>query len=168
MTANLDELTKEHQDLRRRLEQLKQIADLIDLAPVEVVIVELEEADQLLNHHVLPHARAEEEVLYRAYDQVANSPWATDTMKRDHAEVVDLTQQLTSLRLHLFTDALTTEQKQDLRRIIFGLYTVLRLHLRHEEELILPRIAASVTQEAADQIVTSMQSAEARYRAHVV
>lgn len=168
MTASLGELTKEHQELRARIEQLKQTADLVDLASVEVVIVELEEADQFLNHHVLPHARAEEEVLYRAYDQVANSRWATDTMKRDHAEVMKLAQQLTSLRLHLFTDPLTTEQKQDLRRIIFGLYTVLRLHLRHEEEIILPRVEAAITQEAADQIIASMEAAQLRHRAEVV
>ncbi|MGE0057272.1 MAG: hemerythrin domain-containing protein [Dehalococcoidia bacterium] len=168
MTASLDALKTEHRELRDRIDQLKQTADLIDLASVEVVIVELEEAEQFLNHHILPHARAEEEVLYRAYDQVANSPWATDTMKRDHAEVLKLTQQLTALRLQLFTDPLTTEQKQELRRIIYGLYTVLRLHLRHEEEIILPRIEAAVTQEAADQIVGSMDTAAARHRAEVV
>ena len=168
MTATLSSLREEHRELLPRVEWLKEVADLVDLASVEAVITELEEAYIFLTHHVLPHARAEEETLYRAYDQVANSPWATDTMKRDHAEVEKLTQELIGLRLLLFTDALTNEQKQELRRVMFGLYTLLKIHFRNEEELILPRIEAGITQEAADQLTASMAKAEKAHRSAVV
>lgn len=164
MPATLTSLREEHQALLPKLGQLKQTADLIELAPVEAVIAELEEAYLFLEHHILPHAKAEEEVLYRAYDQVANSPWATDTMRRDHDEIEKLTRELIALRLTLFTDALTLDQKHNLRRILYGLNAVLNLHLRNEEDLILPRIEAAITQEAADQIVRSMEQVAAKQR----
>jgi hypothetical protein len=81
-------------------------------------------------------------------------------MRRDHREVEKLTQDLIALRLHVYMDPLTTEQKQDLRRILFGLYTLLRLHFNHEEELILPRLEAALGDEAAHQIITSMKHEE--------
>ncbi len=162
MTASLGAIRAEHETLRGRLETLRETADLIELAPVEAVITELEEAYLFLEHHILPHARAEEDVLYRAYDQVANSPWATDTMRRDHDEIEKLTRELIGLRLMLSTTALTVDQKHSLRRIIYGLYAVLSLHLGNEEQLILPRLEAALTQEAADQILTSMDLIEVK------
>jgi iron-sulfur cluster repair protein YtfE (RIC family) len=160
MTASLAEIRNEHRDLLPRIDSLKNVADLIDLASTEAVVMELEESLTFLNLHLIPHAQAEEEVLYRAYDQVANSPWATDTMKRDHKEVEVMVQDLTALRLHVYMDPLTPEQKQELRRILYGLYTLLRLHFRNEEELILPRLEAAIPQEGADQILASMKHVE--------
>jgi iron-sulfur cluster repair protein YtfE (RIC family) len=160
MTTNLNEIREEHRDFIPRIESLKETANLIDLASTEAVVLELEEAMMFLNRHLIPHAQAEEEVLYRAYDQVANSPWATDTMRRDHREVEKLTQELTALRLHIYMDSLTTEQKQNLRSILFGLHTLLRLHFKHEEELILPRLEAALGEEAAYQLITSLKSEE--------
>lgn len=162
MTATLTAIRNEHEALRHHLDQLKTAADLIELSAVEAVVAELEDAYLFLERHILPHAKAEEEVLYRAYDQVANSPWATDTMRRDHEEVAELTKELLAVRLKLFTDPLTLHQKHELRRILYGLHAVLSLHLRHEEQIILPRIEAAVTQEAADQMMRSMEQLEAK------
>lgn len=164
MTATLGNLREEHRELLPRIEALKDAADLAELAPVEEVVKELEAAYLFLEQHVLPHARAEEETLYRAYDQVASSPWATDTMRRDHNEIERLTKDLLALRQAVSMNPLTSEQKNELGRVMYGLYAVLTLHLRHEEELILPRIEAAITQEAADQIIASMAETEARLK----
>jgi iron-sulfur cluster repair protein YtfE (RIC family) len=161
-------LHQEHQELEGGLARLKETAELVDLASVENVVLELEEAYQFLSRHLVPHARAEEDVLYRAYDQVANSPWATDTLRRDHAEIQRLTQELLGLRLQLYTDPLTVEQKHETRRILLSLYAVLRLHFSHEEQLLLPRLSEAISQEAADQLVASMERAEETYRAATV
>jgi hypothetical protein len=164
MAATLTALREEHKELLPRIEQIKQAADLIELASVEALIMEIEESHMFLTHHLLPHAQAEEDVLYRAYDQVAQSPWATDTMRRDHAAIMELADELIGQRLLLFTDAPTVEQKHELRRILYGLYTLIRQHFRQEEELILPRIEAGMTQEAADQMMESLEKAAATHR----
>ena len=168
MTAKLTALRQEHQELLPKIEQLKQAADLIELASVEALIVELEEAYMFLTHHLLPHAQAEEEVLYRAYDQIANSPWATDTMRLDHAAIAELTQELVAKRLMLSTDQPTTDQKHELRRILYGLYALVRRHFRQEEDLLLPRIEDALDQEAADKLMDSMEKAASERRAHVL
>jgi hemerythrin len=86
-------------------------------------------------------------------------------MRRDHATIAGLSEELAYLSSQLATNALTTQQKQDLRRILYGLYTLIRQHFSHEEDLLLPRIEAAVTQEAADRLIQSMEVATAGYRA---
>lgn len=167
MTASLTALRLEHRELLPKIEQLKQVADLVDLAPVEKLAREIEVADVFLRHDLTPHAKAEEDVLYRAYDQVANSPWATDTMRRDHAAIAGLSEELVHQRSQLSMDPLTIQQKHDLRRILYGLYTLIKQHFSHEEDLILPRIEAAVTPEAAHQLMQSMEVAATAYRAHL-
>ena len=167
MTATLTALRQEHRELLPKIEGLRQVADLVDLALVEKLAREIEEADVFLSHDLIPHAKAEEDVLYRAYDQVANSPWATDTMRRDHAAIAGLSDELSHQRSGLSTDSLSVRQKQDLRRILYGLYTLIKQHFSHEEELILPRIEAAITQEAARQLMQSMEVAATGYRAHL-
>jgi hemerythrin-like domain-containing protein len=164
MAYILEGLHQEHEELWPRIEAIKEAGDLIDLAPVEVVIHEVEEIDQFLTLHLIPHARAEEEVLYRAYDQVAASPWASETMRKDHAEVVKLRQALVALRLKLFTDPLTSEQKQEARQILYALHALLKLHFEKEEELLIPRIESGLTEEGAHQLIESMEKAVTAYR----
>jgi hemerythrin-like domain-containing protein len=165
MTATLNALRQEHHELLPRIEHLKQVADVVDLVPVGELGSQVGEVEGFLRRDLTPHARAEEDVLYRAYDQVADSPWATDTMRRDHATIAGLSEELAYLSSQLATNALTTQQKQDLRRILYGLYTLIRQHFSHEEDLLLPRIEAAVTQEAADRLIQSMEVATAGYRA---
>ena len=167
MTATLNALRQEHNELLPRIEQIKQVADLVDRAPVNELGSQIEEAEGFLRRDLTPHAKAEEDVLYRAYDQVANSPWATDTMRRDHATIAGLSEELAHQRSRLVKNALTTQQKQDLRRILYGLYTLIKQHFSHEEDLLLPRIEAAVTQEAADRLMQSMEVAAAGYRANL-
>jgi hemerythrin-like domain-containing protein len=159
MTASLSRLHEEHETLWKGIESLKETADLIELAPPEALLIELEEDHIFLFRHLLPHAEAEENVLYRAYDQLANSPWATETMRRDHAAILAFADELTAVQLQLSMDAATPEQKQELRRILYGLYALLKIHFAKEEELLLPRLEEALSQEAADQLLDSMEAA---------
>jgi hemerythrin-like domain-containing protein len=164
MPATLTALRKEHGELLSRVEQLKVAAELVDSAPLEELTRELQESVDFLSDALIPHARAEEVVLYRAYDQVANSPWATDMLRRDHAAIVALSQQLADQSSELSTEALASNQKQELRRVLYGLYALLKQHFSYEEDLLLPRIEAAVTQEGADQLMQSMETAAVSQR----
>lgn len=158
MATITSKLHQTHEDLRAGLASIKETADLIDLASTEALKEELSMNEQFLRYHLLPHARAEEEVMYRAYDGLANSPWATDTMRHDHDEVERLTEELSAAELGLFMERPSDEQKLELRRVLYGLYAVLKLHFDKEEALLLPRLEDGLTQDAADGMLSRMEA----------
>jgi hemerythrin-like domain-containing protein len=165
MTAILTGLRAEHEELRPKIERIRLAAELIDAAAPDALTAALEETTAFLIDDLTPHARAEEEVLYRAYDQVADSPWATDFMRRDHAAIAAFTEELVRLKLGVVFANLDKAQAQELRRVLYGLYTLIRQHFENEEQTILPRIEGAITQDAADELMESMESAAARFRA---
>jgi hypothetical protein len=165
MSSNLSPIRDEHQEMQPHIASLKSVADWIDLTPPQELKRQLTEGADFLNRRLMPHAVAEEEVLYRAYDQVAGSPWASDTMRREHTEIEKLAGELSTFATVAPMDELTIEARRDLRRIVLGLYALLHMHFRHEEEQILPRLEDAITQEAADQIIASMTDIERRQQA---
>jgi len=83
---------------------------------------------------------------------------ATDTMSRDHLEVIRLTEELEALRLHLFYSPLSESDEQALRRVLYGLYAIIKLHLAKEEEIYLPMLEARLDAEEVKRLVKVMES----------
>jgi len=108
-------------------------------------------------HHLIPHAQAEEQVLYPTVGRLLRTLEATDTMSRDHLEIIRLTEELESLRLHLFYAPLTESEEQALRRVLYGLYAIIKLHLAKEEEIYLPILEAHLHPEEVDRMVEGME-----------
>ena len=77
------------------------------------------------SRQLIPHAAAEEEVLYPAVAKILGSPQATATMSRDHIEVTRLTEQLGWLRSQ--GTSFDLEQMKNLRRVLYGLYALLKV-----------------------------------------
>jgi iron-sulfur cluster repair protein YtfE (RIC family) len=110
-----------------------------------------------LIHHLIPHAQAEEQVLYPAVGRLLRAVEATETMSRDHLEVIRLTEELEALRLRLFYTPLSESDKQALRRILYGLYAIIKLHLAKEEEIYLPILEARLPAGEVDHLVKAME-----------
>jgi iron-sulfur cluster repair protein YtfE (RIC family) len=157
VAGTLDRLREEHRDLAIELEELKTTGDLAVSEDLDQLSQRLQTNLGYLSDHLLPHARAEEQVVYRAYDQLANSPWATDTLRRDHAEVVRLTGELAELSRHAASGPLTPALRREIQRLLYGLHALLRLHFDHEEALILPRLEAGLSEDAARQLLDSLE-----------
>jgi iron-sulfur cluster repair protein YtfE (RIC family) len=109
-----------------------------------------------LIHQLIPHAQAEEQVLYPAVGRLLRALEATETMSRDHLEVIRLTEELEALRLHLFYAPLSESDEQTLRRVLYGLYAIIKLHLAKEEEIYLPILEARLSAEEVDHLVEAM------------
>ncbi|HEX5164244.1 MAG TPA: hemerythrin domain-containing protein, partial [Thermomicrobiales bacterium] len=135
-------------------------ADAVSTAPPEQLQRHIEEAYAFLAHHLIPHAHAEEEALYPVVAQLMGAPEATATMRRDHVEVGQLTEELNSLRRSLATSAAPTpELEQALRRVLYGLYAVVTLHFAKEEEVYLPLLDARLTPDTARTMFAAMHAA---------
>jgi hemerythrin-like domain-containing protein len=104
----------------------------------------------------VPHAKAEEEALYPAVEKAMGAPGATRTMSRDHVEVVALTEELHAVREAAGTRAFSAEQVHELRRILYGLYALVKVHFAKEEEVYLPILDERLSEADADAMFAAM------------
>lgn len=126
----------------------------------------LDEAYDFLAHHLIPHAYAEERALYPVVQKVMGASEATRTMVRDHVEIGRLTDELAVLRAELLSVPVTGVQVQALRRVLYGLYALVKVHFAKEEEVYLPLLDARLSSAEAQQMFEAMEAAahEAKQR----
>ena len=149
-------LRDEHQDLLPRVESLRAAAEAAD-GDARTLPAALDDVLAFLRDHLIPHAQAEDVALYPKVEQVMAAPRATATMRRDHVEVVTLTQQLQNLRDGL-TAQPAVDQRRALQRVLYGLYAIIRLHFAKEEELYLPVLDAGLAPEDAEAMFRAMHA----------
>jgi Hemerythrin HHE cation binding domain len=90
MTSDLatGPLRAEHRELPPHLRALQTAADELAQMDRSEAVRTLGDIVAFLRDHLVPHARAEEAVLYPAVEEAMNAPGATATMRADHAEIV--------------------------------------------------------------------------------
>jgi iron-sulfur cluster repair protein YtfE (RIC family) len=151
-------LHDEHQHLLPRVETLRKAAEAADGGADTVLGAALDDALEFLWNHLVPHARAEDAVLYPAVERVMHAPGATATMTRDHVEVVALTGELQRLRDDDLAGEFTPDRRRDARRLLYGLYAMIRLHFAKEEEIYLPLLDAGLTAAQAEEMFAAMHA----------
>lgn len=147
----------EHRELVARIEVLRTLADSIGSTARETLREGVGQAYIFLIHQLIPHAQAEEQVFYPTVGRVLRAVEATETMSRDHLEVIRLTEELEALRLRLFYEPLNTSDEQALRRVLYGLYAIIKLHLAKEEEIYIPLLEARLQPEEVAHLVEAME-----------
>ena len=125
-------LRTEHDAVLPLIEQIRSVANDVsmhdcDLAPVRTLLERLE-------RELLPHERADEELLVPLVDRALGGTNATAAMSRTHAEIEHQIGRLRRLVSGLDNDTVQPEDVIELRRLLYGLYAVLRLHNAQEEE----------------------------------
>jgi iron-sulfur cluster repair protein YtfE (RIC family) len=116
----------------------------------------LDDTVNVLREHLVPHARAEEIVLYPAVEVTMDAPHATDTMVRDHAEIRRRVDRLGALAATVGASPPELPLAEELREQLYGLYAILRLHFLKEEEVLLPVIDAGMTHEQGEAMFADM------------
>jgi iron-sulfur cluster repair protein YtfE (RIC family) len=145
-----DPLREEHRELLPHIEAFREIADSVGEVPADELGRGVNEAYEFLTHHLIPHAVAEDRVLYPTVEQVMGAPGATATMSRDHVEVVALTREL---------DTLGKDDLKALRRTLYGLYALVSLHFAKEEEIYVPLLDGKLTPDQAAELFERMEAA---------
>jgi hemerythrin-like domain-containing protein len=154
-------LRDEHRELLPELEVLREAADGIDLPSAEDRIAQ---ALQFLNAHLIPHAQAEDAALYPIVGRAMGAARATATMSRDHVEVGRLTQELAELLARWRS---TTEERVQGRRLLYGLYALIKVHFAKEEEIYLPLLDEALPPDEAAKMFAAMEAAAATAKAAV-
>jgi len=125
-------LRAEHDAVLPLIEQIRTVADAMstrdrDLPPVRALLHRLE-------GELLPHERADEALLVPLVDRTLGGTDATAALSRTHAEIEHQVGRLRRLLAELDSETVQPEDVVELRRLLYGLYAVLRLHNAQEEE----------------------------------
>ena len=151
---------EEHAHLRPHVEALLEAADVVGSVSNEELRERVDAAYHFLKGHLIPHAIAEDEVLYTKVDELQagrGDTRPTDTMRRDHLEVGGLTERLGGLRERLAERELEPSEERELRAVLYGLYAIVGLHFAKEEEVYLPLLDSRLTVDQAAELHERME-----------
>ena len=123
----------EHRLLRPQLDRIRAVADEIGIVPSADALRDVRAVHQFLVDELEPHEQAEESELYPVLARVLGGTDPTGTMSRAHVEIAHLIRRLGGLLADIGDEADDQDQRE-LRRVLYGLYAVLRLHFAQEEE----------------------------------
>jgi iron-sulfur cluster repair protein YtfE (RIC family) len=153
-----------HRELRPDLERLRQWADEIGVVHIDTVRHRLGAANELLMTRLLPHALAEDEILYPAVRKFVGAQ-AIEMLQRDHGEMLKLTAELNALRRAASADEVGPRFAVEARRILYGLFMLADLHFAKEDEIVLPVLDARCTLVETADLTSAMEHAAARINA---
>lgn len=128
-------LRTEHDSLAPLVERVAAVAD--QLSTQEPTLVEVRDLLEALERDLLPHERADEELLVPLVARALRSHEAVAALSRTHAEIEHQVNRLRRLLDSISADdgePVTAEDVVDLRRLLYGLYAVLKFHNAQEDE----------------------------------
>jgi heavy metal translocating P-type ATPase len=132
--AGLAERHAEHAGLRELADTLRAGAEAI--GPTPTALPTLSEVEQRLRAELLPHQREEERALYPAAAQRLGGLDPMAPLLRMHAEIESLAERVGVLLNLAAAEGDWASVGPELRRTLFGLEALLRLHLTAEEEML--------------------------------
>ncbi len=130
----IQEFSGQHPAIHAAIGAIRAAAEALDTQGPADALVRVRELRALLDREVQPHEEAEQTVLYPVLDRLLGGTDATGTMSRAHGEILHQIRLLGRLLDQIGPDPAGPADVAELRRLLFGLYAVLRLHTEQEEE----------------------------------
>ncbi|HEY8490467.1 MAG TPA: heavy metal translocating P-type ATPase [Dehalococcoidia bacterium] len=124
----------EHAQLLPLVNRVRAAADRLGRDAAETVLAEIRTIHGDLVERLLPHEEAEETVLYPVVARLVGGEDPTGPMSRAHVEISRLTRLLGRLLDDLPPEGPDADDVAELRRVLYGLHAILRLHFAQEEE----------------------------------
>jgi heavy metal translocating P-type ATPase len=123
-----------HVLIRRGTAELRRLADELGRTAPATARADLEDARRFLLDELLPHEAEEERTLYPTVGPFIGGEEAVVAARREHAEVAHLVRVLNGMIDTLEPGGPTDDEVIGLRRVLYSLHAVLRLHRSGEEE----------------------------------
>lgn len=125
---------REHIELAAGLRRIREVADQLGRIPPAEAARRLEELHAFLVDDLLPHERNEDRELYPAVSRAIGGTDPTAAMSRAHVEISHLVDVLSALLAESAPTGPDDDDIVGLRRVLYGLDAVLRLHFAQEEQ----------------------------------
>jgi len=128
-------LRQEHSDLAPWLDGIRGVADRLEANGPPSQIHDLEELATFLEGRLLPHERRDDELAAAGLADLLGGEDPLGAMRSTHLEITHLTRRYRRLVDSLPPSGPAAEDVLDLRRTLYGLDAILRLHNAQEDEL---------------------------------
>jgi heavy metal translocating P-type ATPase len=125
---------REHREFAPELTRIRTTADRLDLMTPTELRTELEAIGVFLNERLPRHEEEEESAVYPLVAKLSGGEDPMASMARAHVEIAHLTRVFRQLLEELPPEGPGPEEIVDLRRVLYGLHAILRLHFAQEEE----------------------------------
>jgi iron-sulfur cluster repair protein YtfE (RIC family) len=147
-----------HERLMRQVDRMPATGNLVGEAPADDLKVKVDELAGFLTGLLLPHMDATEATLYPELERLFQNRHSMAPMRREHGEIRRLVNELTGLRREVDAGRLPVGRMVILRRVIFRLYALLKVHLA-EEQMYVGIIERGAGPEAAEALAAAMEHA---------
>jgi iron-sulfur cluster repair protein YtfE (RIC family) len=124
----------EHREFAPELARIRAVADRLDQLAPAPLREELERIRWFLLERLPRHEQEEEAAVYPVVAKLIGGEDPMGSMERAHMEIEHLARVFGHLLADLPDDGPDAEDLVDLRRVLYGLHAILRLHFAQEEE----------------------------------
>ncbi len=149
-----------HEKLLLEVDWMPAVGDLIGRAPIDELRASVDGMATFLTDLLIPHMEAQESALYGEFERILQNRHSMAPLRREHAEIRDLVGRIETVRHRLAEGHLGTGEGLELRRSIFRLYALLKVHLA-EEELYVSILDHDVEEERSDRLAAALRHAGA-------
>jgi iron-sulfur cluster repair protein YtfE (RIC family) len=124
----------EHREFLPWLARIRSVGDRLDTLAADDARAELAQIRWFLTERLVRHEEEEEAAVYPVVSKLMGGEDPMGTMARAHLEIEHLSRVFVHLLDDLPPDGLDADDLVDLRRVLYGLHAILRLHFAQEEE----------------------------------
>jgi hypothetical protein len=155
-TQSLPEVAHEHHErLLGRVNRIPEMADALLTARPDAALASIVEMRGFLTGTLLPHMEAAERALYPQLERMFQNRHSMAPMRREHDRIRELIGEFGGL-VDKDAGAVTLGRTLALRRVLFSLYALLKVHLAEEDAYL--RIAQrGVSEDIADAVTAALE-----------
>jgi hypothetical protein len=125
---------KEHREFAPELHRIRDVADRLDQMDPLTLRAELDAVRVFLAERLPQHEEEEEEAVYPVVARLMGGEDPMSSMARAHVEISHLVRVFQQLLVDLPPEGPDRDDLVDLRRVLYGLHAILRLHFAQEDE----------------------------------
>ncbi len=129
-----DRFRAEHREFAPDLARIRTVADRLDTLEPALAKEELDRIRWFLLERLPKHEEEEEAAIYPVVARLMGGEDPMGSMERAHMEIEHLARVFGHLLSDLPDEGPASEDLVDLRRVLYGLHAILRLHFAQEEE----------------------------------
>jgi hypothetical protein len=153
--------THEHHDkIEPHVDRLPELAEMIGRVPPEEFAASFEVECGFIVGQLVPHMEAIETTLYGRLEDLMGKRHSMTPMRREHEQLRGLFGSLCQYRKEAAGGSLDQADEIGLRRVLYRLYSILKVHLA-EEELYLGVLEQNLSDEEKDILARGIEHAVA-------
>ena len=155
-------IASEHRErIDPHVEQLPRLADMIGKTLPETLMARFDEEYAFIVGTLVPHMQTIEASLYPRLEQLMQNRHSMAPMRREHQELATAVSSLDGYRKLVDGCALGKAEGMGLRRVLYRLYAILKVHLA-EEDAYLALLERNLSAEELDTLALGIEHAIAQ------